>query len=157
LFYLTVTQSNALLSLILQHEELFDGTLGDWQGEEVNFELKPEAKPFHGRPFPVPHFHKDTIKKEVKQLVEIGVLKPIQESDWAFPSSIIPKKSKDPGKSGTVRFLGDLRELNKCIIRKPYPLPKNSTVLQELEGFQYATALDLNMDYYTLRFDLATS
>ena len=69
--HLTVTQRNALLSLLLQHEELFDGTLGDWRGEEVNFELKPEAKPFHGRPFPVPHFHKDTIKKEVKRLVEI--------------------------------------------------------------------------------------
>ena len=145
------------MSLLLQHEELFDGTLGDWWGEEVNFELKPEAKPFHGRPFPVPHFHKDTIKKEVKRLVEIGVLKPIQESEWAFPSFIIPKKSKDPGKPGTVRFLSDLRELNKRIIRKPYPLPKISTVLQELEGFQYATALDLNMGYYTLRLDLATS
>jgi len=155
--HLTVTQRNALLSLLLQHEELFDGTLGDWRGEEVNFELKPEAKPFHGRPFPVPHFHKDTIKKEVKRLVEIGVLKPIQESEWAFPSFIIPKKSKDPGKPGTVRFLSDLRELNKRIIRKPYPLPKISTVLQELEGFQYATALDLNMGYYTLRLDLATS
>jgi hypothetical protein len=25
--------------------------------------------------------------------------------------------------------------------------------LQELEGFTYATALDLNMDYYTIRLD----
>ena len=87
----------------------------------MNFELKPETKPFNGRPFPVPHFHKDTIKKEVKRIVEIGVLKPIQESEWAFPSFIIPKKSKDPEKPGTVtvRFLSNLRELNKPIIRKP--------------------------------------
>jgi hypothetical protein len=26
-------------------------------------------------------------------------------------------------------------------------------VLQELEGFSFATALDLNMDYYTIRLD----
>jgi hypothetical protein len=26
-------------------------------------------------------------------------------------------------------------------------------VLQDLEGFTFATALDLNMDYYTIRFD----
>jgi len=155
--HLSVTQKNALLRLLLQHEELFDGTLGEWQDELVNFELRPEAKPYHGRPFPVPHHHKDTIKKEVQRLVEIGVLKPIQESEWAFPSFIIPKKSKVPGQPGTVRFLSDLRELNKRIIRKPYPLPKISTVLQELEGFQYATALDLNMGYYTLRLDLTTS
>ena len=155
--HLTATQRSDLLNLLVQHEELFDGTLGDWRGEEVNFELRPDARPYHGRPFPVPHYHKETIKTEVKRLVEIGVLKPIQESEWAFPSFIIPKKSKDPNKPGTVRFLSDLRELNKRIIRKPYPLPKISTVLQELEGFQYATALDLNMGYYTLRLDLATA
>jgi hypothetical protein len=28
-----------------------------------------------------------------------------------------------------------------------------STTLQELEGFTYATALDLNMGYYTIRLD----
>ena len=94
--------------------------------------------------------YRGLLKTEVKRLAEIGVLKPIQESEWAFPSFIIPKKSKDPNKPGTVRFLSDLRELNKRIIRKPYPLPKINTVLQELEGFQYATALDLNIGYYTL-------
>ena len=155
--HLQVQERNALLRLLLQHEILFDGTLGDWRDELVSFELKPDAKPYHGRPFPIPRVHRDTIKTEVARLVEIGVLKPIQESEWAFPSFIIPKKSKDPGKPGTVRFLSDLRELNKRVIRKPYPLPKISTVLQELEGFQYATALDLNMGYYTLRLDFKTS
>jgi hypothetical protein len=38
-------------------------------------------------------------------------------------------------------------------MRKPFPIPKISTVLQELEGFTYATALDLNMGYYTIRLD----
>jgi hypothetical protein len=45
------------------------------------------------------------------------------------------------------------RELNKRIVRKPYPIPKISTILQELEGFTYATALDLNMGFYTIRLD----
>ncbi len=47
----------------------------------------------------------------------------------------------------------DFRELNKCIVRKPYPIPKISTTLEELEGFTYATTLDLNMGYYTIRLD----
>jgi hypothetical protein len=38
-------------------------------------------------------------------------------------------------------------------VRKPFPLPKISTVLQELEGFTYATAPDLNMGYNTIRLD----
>ena len=35
-------------------------------------------------------------------------------------------------------------------MKKPFPLPKISTVLQELEGFTFATALDLNMGYIPL-------
>ncbi len=42
-------------------------------------------------------------------------------------------------------------EVNKRLVRKPFPIPKISTVLQEIEGFSYATALDLNMGYYTIR------
>ncbi len=38
-------------------------------------------------------------------------------------------------------------------MRKPYPIPKISTTLQELEGFTYATILDVNMGYYTVRLD----
>jgi hypothetical protein len=49
-----------------------------------------------------------------------------------------------------VHTISDFRELNKCIVRKPYPIPKISMILQELEGFTYATALDINMGYYTI-------
>ncbi len=56
-----------------------------------------------------------------------------------------------------MRSISDFRELNKSIVRKPYPIPKISTILQELEGFTYATALDLNMGYYTIRLDPTAS
>ncbi len=52
-----------------------------------------------------------------------------------------------------MRTVSDFRELNKQIDRQPFPIPKISTTLQELEGFTYAMALDLNMDYYTIRLD----
>ena len=50
--------------------------------------------------------------------------------------------------NGTVCFLADFRELNKWLVRKPFPLPKIMVVLQELEDFSFATALDLNMGHY---------
>jgi hypothetical protein len=56
-----------------------------------------------------------------------------------------------------VHTISDFREFNKCIVRKPYPIPKTSTILQELEGFTYATALDLNTGYYTIRLDPTAS
>jgi hypothetical protein len=56
-------------------------------------------------------------------------------------------------KDNTVKVASNLREINKQIVRKPFPIPKIRTVLQELEGFIYATAFDLNMCYYTIRLD----
>jgi hypothetical protein len=56
-------------------------------------------------------------------------------------------------KDKTVHFLSDFREVNKRLVRTPFPIPKISTVLQEIGGFSYATALDLNMGYYTIRLD----
>ena len=50
-------------------------------------------------------------------------------------------------------MVSDFRTLNANLVRKPYPIPKISGIMQELEGFQYATALDLNMGYYTIRLD----
>jgi hypothetical protein len=85
--------------------------------------------------------------KEINRLVCIRVLKKQSSSEWASPSFIIPKKDM------TVWTISDFRELNKRIVRRPFPIPKISTTLQELEGFTYATALDLNMGYYTIRLD----
>ena len=45
----------------------------------------------------------------------------------------------------------DYRMLNQKLVRKPYPLPIIGETMQQLEGFQYATSLDLNMVYYTIR------
>ncbi len=52
-----------------------------------------------------------------------------------------------------MRVVSNYSELNKRIARKLVPIPKISTVLQELEGFAYTTALDLNMGYCIIRLD----
>jgi hypothetical protein len=38
----------------------------------------------------------------------------------------------------------------------PFPLPKIQDLLLKMEGFTYATALDLNMGYYHIRLDAAS-
>jgi hypothetical protein len=145
--HLKPPERESLLTLLLKFEQLFDGTLGNWNLPPVSFELKEGAKPFHGRPFLIPKIQKATFMKKIDQLVSIGVMKWQPYSQWASPTFIIPKKDL------IVRTISDFRELIKRIIRKPYPIPKISTTLQELEGFTYATALDLNMGYYTIRFN----
>ena len=116
--HLSQNIQNVLLEVLWKFEDLFDGTLGDWTTEPVNFKLKSGAKPYHSRAFPIPKVHSETIKKEVKRLCELGVLEWQPTSEWASPSFIQPKKN------GTVRFLTDFRRVNELLVRKPFPLPK---------------------------------
>jgi hypothetical protein len=149
--HLTASNREKLLSVLLKFEPLFNDTLGDWKLPPASFELKEGMKPYHGRPYPIPQKHKAILMKEIKQLCNIGVLEWQPSLQWASPTFIIPQKDS------TVRTISDFRDLNKCIVRKPYPIFKISTILQELEGFTYATALDLNMGYNTIRLDPTTS
>ncbi len=137
--HLSADQQKKLLQLRKKYESLFDGTLGGWNTKLVLFQLKEGVSSYHGRAFPVPKIHKDTIMKEVERLCKLGVLERQPASEWALPSFIIPKKDK------TVCFVSDFWEVNKKLVRKPFPIPKISTVMQEIEGFSFATALDLNM------------
>ena len=139
---LNQAQQQKLLALLNRYADLFDGTLGKWNHDPIELELKPDAQPYHARPYPVPRCHAETLKMEVERLCQVGVLKKVNRSEWAAPSFIIPKKD------GTVRFINDFRELNKRIRRRPYPIPNIQDMLLNLEGFQYATSLDLNMGYY---------
>ncbi len=73
--HLSTSHRNSLLVLLLKFEELFNGTLGDWKLPPDSFELKEGAKPYHGRPYPIPKIHKATLMKEINHLISIGVLK----------------------------------------------------------------------------------
>ena len=90
------------------------------------------------------HFLSDfrEVINELNRLSDLGVLEFHPASEWAAPSFIISKM-----------IVCNQWELNKWLVRKPFPLPKISTVMQELEGFTFATALDLNMGYYTIKLD----
>jgi hypothetical protein len=122
-------QQKKLLQPLTKYESLFDGTLGDWKTKLVSFQLKEGVSPYHGGACPVPKVHKKTIIKEVERLCQLGVLERQPASEWASPSFIMPKIEK------TVCFLSDFWEVNKRLVRKPFPILKISTVLQELEGF----------------------
>ncbi len=135
----------SLKTLLGKYKPLFDGTFGKWTGEPYHIELKPDAIPYHARPFPVPRIHEQTLRTEVQRLCKLGVLTRVNHSEWGAPTFIIPKKD------GSVRFISDFRELNKCIKQKPYPIPLIQDILLKLEGFQYATSLDLNMGYYHIK------
>ena len=121
---------------------MFDGNLGTWHGNPYDIKPKPYAEPYHGKPFPVPRIHELTFKQELDIIEYLNVIKKVNRYQWGAPTFLIPKKYS------TVRFISDFREINKRILRQPYPIPKIQYLLMILEGFRYGTTLYLNMGYY---------
>ena len=96
-----------LLIPLKDFEDLFDGNLGDWDTDTVNMDLKPGSKPFNSKYYKVPIIKKETFFKELKQLVEVGVLTLVQHSQYGTPIFTIPNKE------GTLRFIKYYRRLNQ--------------------------------------------
>ena len=90
--HLNAEERNLLLSLIKDFEELVDGTLGDWDTDPVDLKLKPGSKPFNSRYYPVPRINNGNFQKELKRLLEIGVITLVQQIQYGTPVFIIPNK-----------------------------------------------------------------
>jgi hypothetical protein len=83
--------------------------------------------------FRTPKIHEATLRIELEHLTKAGVLKKVNQSKWAAPAFLIPKKD------AMVWFISDFCELNKRIKWKPYPIPRIQDLLLKLKGFQYAS------------------
>ena len=126
---------------------MFDGTLGVWKSEPIHIELRPDVKPYHAKPYPVPFSQEQKLKDELDRFVSWNILRKVNHSEWGAPMFTISKPD------GSLRSLADLRELNKRIKRTPFPIPKIQDMLQKLRGFQWVTTIDLNMGYHNILLD----
>ena len=133
--HLSSEQQAKLICSLQKYPKLF---------QPVHLELRhlnKGEKPYHAQPFPIPKSYVDTTKKDIKHLCNIGVLAKCNNPEWATPTLIQPRRT-----GGNVRVLTDFCVLtNKYTKRKPYPLPKIADLLQKLEGFAWATMLELSI------------
>ena len=145
--HLSIAERLTLERILRLRIKCLEGKRGNWKGKPVSLELLPDVHPCTARPFPIPQAYQQLVKDEVNRLVEIGLLTPVSESRWQSPSFAIPKKDN------TIRFVTDFRQLNKRLVRKPYPLPLIQDILHNVGTFRYATCIDLVMGYYSMWLD----
>ncbi len=130
LTHMNAHQKADLFRVLQESNKMFNGTLGVYPHKKVHIGIDPNAKLIHSRPYPVPQIHLKTFKNELDHLVRlVGVLTSQQESEWAPPSFIIPKKD------GRVCWISNFHQLNKVIRCKQYPLPIIMDILRKRSGY----------------------
>lgn len=105
----------------------------------INF--KKGTEPVNVMPYQYAHFKKFEIKKQVNDILQVGLVRP---STSPYSSSVLLVHKKD----NTWHFYIDYRSLNLVTIKDRFPIPIVDDMLDELYGVAYFTKLDLTVGYH---------
>ena len=143
--HLTPNQRQQLKKVLHKNKEVFDGKLGLMSGGDYHITMKDDTpRSLQKRCFPVAKCHEKKFKQELDRLTKLNVIKRLfgheTQGNFAFPAFTMPKKNTDE-----IRFVTDFRELNKYVQRSPFLVPPMRDTLNKMEGFQFATTIDISI------------
>lgn len=125
-----------------KYADVFKDELGTLHGTTVKLCVDPKARPRFFKPRPVPYAMKAKVEAELDRLQQLGVIEPIEFSDWAAP--IAPVLKDD----GEVRICGDYKLTeNQASQLDTYPLPRVEDLFATLAGRKTFTKLDMSHAY----------
>jgi hypothetical protein len=94
-----------------------------------SIQLEPGVTPINTRPYRLPESQKEETDRQVKQLVEDGVITK-SDSPWNSPLLIAPKRAGPDGRPKW-RMVVDFRKLNEKTIGDAHPLPDITDIRSE--------------------------
>ena len=141
--------SNRTLQQVLdRHRDVFKEELGELRGTAAKIHIERDAQPRFEKARPVPFAIRKKVEQELERLQALGVIRPVQFSDWAAP--IVPVMKPD----GKVRICGDYKvTINRAAKVERYPIPRIEELFASLSGGQRFTKLDLSHAYLQIPLD----
>ena len=144
--------TNLTLQKVLnRHPDAFKEELGELRGVTAKIHVNPDARPRFEKVRPVPFAIRHKVEQELDRLQTLGIIRPVQFSDWAAP--IVPVMKQD----GRVRICGDYKvTINSAAKIERYPIPRIEDLFATLSGGQKFTKLDLSHAYLQVPLDEAS-
>ncbi|XP_045536272.1 uncharacterized protein K02A2.6-like [Papilio machaon] len=126
----------------------FSDNLGCFKKYKIKLFLKENSKPTFFKARPIAFALREKVTDELNRLVDLGVLKPVDHSEYASP--IVPVLKRN----GSVRICADYSvSINKQLVVEQFPLPTVNELFSKLHGGEQFTKLDLSSAYNQLCLD----
>ena len=140
-----------LHELLDKYSGVFSEELGTIKGQKATIDVVPGAKPRYHKARTIPYAYLQSVEEELDRLVTVGILEPIDSSDWAAPIVPVIKSDKK-----SVRICGDFRVTVNPVSRlNRYPIPKIEDLFAKIasaDGKIFST-IDLSRAYLQLPLD----
>jgi hypothetical protein len=75
-------------------------------------------------------------------MVKLGIMKPNFNCPWSSPSLAVLKPN------GDIQIVTDFWMVNQQLRCKPYPMPNMSELFQRIDGYDFASTLDLRLGFH---------
>lgn len=109
---------------------------------EAKIHLDKEECPWFFKARKVPFATRQKVEKELQRLQSLGVIQPVQFSDWAAPIVLVVKKDR------RMRICGDYKvTINRAAKLDKYLIPRIEELFASLAGGKTFTKLDLSHAY----------
>ena len=99
------------------------------------------AQPIKLPPYCLPHAYQDTVKEELREMEQQGIIER-SSSEWAAPIVLVKKKD------GTLYMCIDYKQLNAVSDGDTYKMPIVDDLIDCLGKAKYITTLDLSCGYW---------
>ncbi|XP_076465351.1 uncharacterized protein LOC143297064 [Babylonia areolata] len=99
--------------------------------------------PIRSKPYPLPYAQRDTVRDEIKMLLNMGAIEP---SVSPYSSQIVLVKKKD----GKIRFCVDYRRFNKVVEFDAEPMPEIEYLFSKLGQKRIFSKIDLSKGYWQI-------
>ncbi|KAL3689788.1 hypothetical protein R1sor_016097 [Riccia sorocarpa] len=126
----------------VEYRDIFAYTYKELLGVDPNrcqhrIPLREGSRPVVSKPYRLNPYIADLVRKELDKLLECDFIYPSEETEWASPILIVPKKD-----TGKIRVCMDFRSLNQQTIPDPFPIPFTDMLLEEVAGSEMFNFMD---------------
>lgn len=140
-----------MVELLREYRAIFPTNFSDLKGIVGNLgvmkiTLKPNVKPIKQSPYWLHPNYKEKVRQELNKMVDVGIIEPVEESDWVSPMVVQEKKQK-----GEIRICVDLRKLNDACVHNLFPTPFTNEVLENVGGHEAYLFTDGFSGYHQIK------